>query len=293
MPDDQAATLTLPAGRVLGYAEYGDPGGEPGFYFHGHPGSRVEAGLAHEAAARAGIRVIALDRPGYGQSGFQPGRRILDWPADVAAAADALDIDDFAVLGASGGGPYALACGYRLPDRVTRVGVVSGVGPFDAPGATKGMRWQNRIGFGLGARFPFIARFLMWSMSRRVRRNPARVVDAVARAMSGPDAETVRRPEVRAALARVITEAFAAGHQGAAHDIVVLGRPWGFALEDVRVPVALWQGEEDALVPPAMGRYQAERIPNCTARFYPGAGHLLVIDRIAEVLSDFRPMGPG
>ena len=117
-PDRQ--TLTLRDGRALGYAEYGDPGGIPGFYFHGHPGSRLEAQLADQAAVETGIRIIALDRPGYGRSDFQPGRRILDWPSDAAEVADQLGIGAVPVLGASGGGPYALACGYVLPERFRR-----------------------------------------------------------------------------------------------------------------------------------------------------------------------------
>jgi pimeloyl-ACP methyl ester carboxylesterase len=281
------ATLTLRDGRALGYAEYGDPEGTPGFYFHGHPGSRIEARLAHDAARKGGVLVIALDRPGYGQSDFQAGRRILDWPNDVAEAADALDIDTFAVLGASGGGPYALACGYALRERVTRVGVVSGVGPYGAPGVTVGMRWQNRVGFRLGARFPILARLIMRSMARQVRRNPDRVVDAVARAMSGADAAAVQRPEVRRVLAEDIGEAFRQGHLGAALDVVLLGRPWGFHLRDVSTPVNLWQGEADVLVPPAMGRYMAAQLPDCRARYFPVEGHLLVIDHMAEIIEVF------
>jgi pimeloyl-ACP methyl ester carboxylesterase len=280
--------LTLRDGRTLGYAEYGDPAGDPGFYFHGHPGSRLEAQLAHEAAAERAIRIVALDRPGYGRSDVQPDRRILDWPGDVAEAADQLGLRTFSVLGASGGGPYALACGYALPQRLTKVGVVSGVGPFGAPGATEGMRWQNRVGFGLGARFPFLARFIMRSMARQARRSPERTVEALAKAMSGADAEAVRRPEVRRVLADVISEAFRQGYQGAALDVVLLGRPWGFDLREVSVPVFLWQGESDVLVPPAMGRHQAGQIRNCQARFFPGEGHLLVIDHMAEILDEFR-----
>ena len=278
--------LTLRDGRTLGYAEYGCPEGEPGFYFHGHPGSRLEAQFAHEAAALKGLRIIALDRPGYGRSGFQPGRKILDWPNDVAEAADALGIQRFAVLGGSGGGPYALACARAIPERLTKAGVVSGVGPYDAPGATEGMRWQNRVGFQFGARFPTLARFIMWSMERQVRRDPVRTVEAVAQAMSSVDAEIVRRPEVRQALAAIISEAFRQGSEGAAWDVVLLGRPWGFRLEEITTTVYLWHGEADMLVPPGMGRHQAEQIPNCHARFFTGEGHLLVIDHMPEIIDE-------
>lgn len=281
------ATLTLRDGRSLGYAEYGNPRGEPAFYFHGHPGSRLEAQLAHEAALSRGVRVIALDRPGYGRSDLQPRRKILDWPTDVAEAADMLGVARFAVLGASGGGPYALACAHAIPQRLTKVGIISGVGPYDAPGVTEGMRWQNRVGFKLGARFPVLARLIMWSMARQVRRNPERVVEAIAKAMSGPDAEVARRPQVRRALAAIIAEAFRQGSRGAARDVVLLGRPWGFRLEEITTKVHLWQGEADTLVPAAMGRYQAERIPGCRARFFPAEGHLLVIDHMTEIVDEF------
>ena len=261
-----AQTLTLRDGRRLGYAEYGKPDGEPGFYFHGHPGSRLEPRFADEAATAAGVRIIALDRPGYGLSDFQPRRTILDWPRDVAEAADLLGLQRFAVLGASGGGPYALACAHAIPERITTVGVISGVGPYNAPGVTQGMRWQNRIGFQLGARFPPLARLIMWNMARVVRRRPERVLDAIAQAMSPVDAAIVRRPEVRQILAADIAEAFRQGSRGAALDVVLLGRPWGFRLDEITAAVLLWQGEADTLVPPAMGRHMAARFPTATRR---------------------------
>lgn len=280
-------TLSLRDGRRLGYGEYGKPDGEPGFYFHGHPGSRLELQFADEAAADAGVRIIGLDRPGYGLSDFQPHRTILDWPRDVEEVADMLGLDRFSVLGSSGGGPYALACAHEIPERITRVGVISGVGPYNAPGATRGMRWQNRVGFQLGARFPPLARLIMWSMGRQVRRRPERTLDAIAQAMSRADAEIAGRPEVRRILAAVIAEAFRQGSRGAALDVVLLGRPWGFRLDGIKPVVFLWQGEADVLVPPAMGRHLAAQIPNCHATFFPGEGHLLVVGHMSEIVQAF------
>jgi pimeloyl-ACP methyl ester carboxylesterase len=287
----ESRTLSLRDRRRLAYAEYGDPDGTPGFYFHGHPGSRLEPRFADAAASSSGLRIVALDRPGYGLSDFRPRRRIIDWPADVAQVADALGLDRFSVLGSSGGGPYALACAHALPERVTRAGVISGVGPYDAPGATDGMRWQNRVGFRLGARFPPLARFVMSSMERQLRRRPERTLDAITAAMSPRDAEIARRPEVREILAADIVEAFRQGSRGAALDVVLLGRAWGFGLDEIQAPVYLWQGEADVLVPPAMGRYLAARIPDCRATFFPDEGHLLFVDRMAEIVEVFA--GPG
>ncbi len=288
-----AQTITLHDGRRLGYSEYGKPGGEAGFYFHGHPGSRLEPEFAARAAAEAGVRIIALDRPGYGLSDFQADRTILDWPRDVAEAADIFGIERFSVLGASGGGPYALACAHALPERITRAGVISDVGPYSVPGATEGMRWQNRAGFQLGAKFPPLARLIMWNMARVVRRRPERVLDAIAQAMSPVDAEIVRRPDVRQILAADVAEAFRQGSRGAALDVVLLGRPWGFRLEEIAPAVFLWQGEADVLVPPAMGRHLAAVIPNCQAAFFAGEGHLLFVDHMSEIVRVFAPSGGG
>jgi pimeloyl-ACP methyl ester carboxylesterase len=281
-------TLALHDGRRLGYAQYGRPDGEPIFYFHGHPGSRLEARFARQAAAEAGHRLIALDRPGYGLSDLRPGRAITDWPDDVAEAADQLGLGRFSVAGASGGGPYALACAWRMPGRVTRAAVISGVAPYQVPGITRGMRWQNQVGFRLGARWPVLARALMRSMQRNISSRPERTIDALARAMSPADAQIVRRPEVRDVLVADITEAFRQGIAGAAGDVALLGRPWGFSLREIEPEVHLWQGEADTLVPPAMGRYLAEQIPHCHATMLPGEGHLLVIDRMPDLIEAFR-----
>jgi pimeloyl-ACP methyl ester carboxylesterase len=281
--------LQLSDGRRLGYAQYGRPDGQPIFYFHGHPGSRLEARFAHQAAAAAGFGVIALDRPGCGLSDAKPGRTLTDWPADVAEAADKLGYSRFFVAGASGGGPYALACAWRLPSRVIRAAVISGVGPYQVRGITRGMRWQNRVGFQLAARWRALAGVLMRSMRNSVVGRPERTVDALARAMSPADAEVVRRPEVRDVLIADLREAFRQGSDGATDDMVLLGRPWGFSLGEIEPEVYLWQGEADTLVPPAMGKYLAERIPHCHATVLPGAGHLLIIDRMPDLIEAFRP----
>jgi len=280
-------TLQMRDGRRLGFAEYGLPDGSPCFYFHGHPGSRLEAGVAHEAAASAGVRIVAFDRPGFGLSDFDPGRTILSWPRDIEAAADMLGLGQVAVLGASGGGPYALACAYALGERVSRVGLISSIAPYQAPGVTEGMRWQNRVGFQLGARFPPLARLIMWSMARQLDRDPERTVDAIVAAMSPSDAKIARRPEIRRMLRADITEAFRQGSGGAARDVVLLGAAWGFDLGEIRPTVLLWQGESDVLATPAMGRHLASAIPDCRATFYPDEGHLLAFEHMPEIIRAF------
>src|SRR4051794_20731127 len=121
--------LRLSDGRRLAYCEYGSPAGKPVLYFHGWPGSRLEAKLADPVAKKFNAKIIAIDRPGFGMSDFKPNRTLLDWPLDVCELADALGLDRFAVVGVSGGGPYALACARRIPERLTSVAVICGVGP--------------------------------------------------------------------------------------------------------------------------------------------------------------------
>ncbi len=275
-------TLRLTDGRFLGYAEYGDPAGKPVLFFHGFPGSRLEAQLAHAAARRLGARVIALDRPGFGLSDFKRGRTYLDWPDDVAQAADLLAIERFAVMGLSGGGPYAAACALKIPQRLSAVGIVSGVAPVSTPGAASGMSLQNRLGFIAGRFYP-LARAAMWWMGRQARLSPERLISSVRRSFAEVDGPILTRPEMRDIFVADVREAFRQGSRGAAWELAMHSRPWGFRLQDIQMEVHLWQGEADANVPVAMGRHQAGAIPNCRATFYPGEGHFMAIDRMEEI----------
>ena len=189
-------SIRLPDGRRLGYAEYGDPAGKPVLHFHGTPDSRLEGTLPSvaEAAARLGVRLILPDRPGIGLSDFKPGRAILDWPADVLALADALNLPRFALMGLSGGGPYAAACAYKIPQRLTRVGIISGVAPPDMPGA---MGLLDRTSDGqavrLGAKSPWLLRLVLAYTVFQFRRDPAKLVAQTAAEVSPPDQAALAR----------------------------------------------------------------------------------------------------
>lgn len=282
-------TIRLKDGRLLGYAEYGDPAGRPVFFFHGFPGSRLEARLGEAAARRLGVRVIAPDRPGFGLSDFQPGRTIGDWPDDVVEAADALGIDRFAVVGVSGGAPYAAACALKIPQRLTGAAIVSGTAPADAPAAIEGMMLLNRVFLRLAALLPGVARLLMWLLGQLVRRFPNRVLALTSRSAPPSDKAVLARPEIRATFLADMAEAFRQGSRGPAWELRLFARPWGFRLEEIAMEVHLWQGEADVNVPPSMGRYLAQTIPSCRARFYPDEGHLLAVDRMEEIQAALFP----
>ena len=136
-------TIHLSDGRLLGYAEYGDPEGKPVFHFNGYPGTRFEAKLISDAAVRVGVRLIGIDRPGMGLSDFQPGRQILDWPDDVIELADALGLDHFSVVGVSGGGPYSASCAFKISDRLSACGIIAGTPPMNL--ASGDITRSNRV----------------------------------------------------------------------------------------------------------------------------------------------------
>jgi pimeloyl-ACP methyl ester carboxylesterase len=270
-------TITLRDGRTLGYAEYGDPTGAPVFFCHGTPGSRLDRHPDESIARSVGVRLIVADRPGYGLSTFQPGRRILDWPDDLTQLAETLGIGHFAVMGASGGGPHALACGYRLPQRVTRLALLASVAPFDIPNATEGMAAINRRSFMVARRAPFwLLHAISGWQARVLKRNPAALLDVLESQLPEADRAVLAIPAFRQELLASVAEAFRQGGRGHAWEERLFARPWGFRALDVRVQVYLWQGETDTLVPPSMGRYLAAAIPECVPTFLSDEGHLSI-----------------
>jgi pimeloyl-ACP methyl ester carboxylesterase len=279
------STLTLKDGRILAYAEYGNSDGKPVFFFHGMPGSRLFC-PSEEITKTVGVRLICVDRPGYGQSTFQPQRSIPDWPRDIARLADSLGLGKFAVAGHSGGGPYAEACAYALPERVTAAAVISGAGPLDTPGATQGMTALNKFGLTAGHYIPWAMwQVLVWVFYHRRAEDPAADIDRQTGHRPLADEEQISKPEVRQACVLSETEAFHHGLRGLAWDTRLLTRPWAFRLKDIRIPVLLWHGSADDATPVNMGKYVAAQIPNCQARFCDGEAHLLLFPHWHEILT--------
>jgi pimeloyl-ACP methyl ester carboxylesterase len=274
--------LRLADGRWLGYVEYGDPAGQPVFLFHGLPGSRLQHHPDTTIAARLGARLIALDRPGFGLSDPHHRRTLPDWPADVAALADHLGIQRFAVVGVSGGGPYAAVCAWRLAERLTSVGLVSSL----APGSRRGMNWVPALLFELGQLGDWALKPPAHLIAHFARRHPAHYLAFVQRRLPAADQRLFAQPAVRAMFCTDLATAFQRGPWGAIRDVVLLGQPWGFPLADIRVPVRLWHGERDTIVPVRMGRHLAATIPHCQARFLADAGHFLVIEHWRTILAE-------
>jgi pimeloyl-ACP methyl ester carboxylesterase len=233
--------------------------------------------IVNSATASAlGLRVIVPDRPGMGHSQSQTGRRIVDWPNDVVDLAAALGLETFAVLGSSGGAPYAAACGALIPSRVRVIGVLGGVAPADAPGFLSSMSGPLRMMFRLGRSAPAVLRILFRLNLRAVRRGGLRAGERMARWAPEPDRILLQRAEVSGGFMACFEEACRQGPAGPAEDISLIARPWGFDLDAVKVPVLLWHGELDRNVPVTAGRYLASVFPNCRATFYAEDAHLSV-----------------
>ncbi len=269
---------------MLGYAEYGDPAGTPVFFFHGSPGSRLQRHPDASIAAGLGARIITIDRPGYGLSDFQPGRTLLDWPADVSQLADALHIDQFAAIGLSGGGPYLLACAYAMPERLSSAHVISGMGPLDEPDALEGSMPSMRLGLGIARRAPWLARLALEPAARILRLNPIAAKKLLPVSMPKADKEAFAQPDIQAIDRQDLAEAYRKGGQALHWEVVTLTRPWGFRLEDIHTKIHLWHGEEDTTVPPNLARYVARSLPDCEPRFYPGEGHTLIYKYWRDIL---------
>ncbi|MDW7644115.1 MAG: alpha/beta hydrolase [Desulfuromonadales bacterium] len=273
MEDDRTHIVLQKDGRRFGLSEFGAPTGKPLFYFHGFPGSRLEARLVHEVARRQHIRLIAVDRPGYGQSSYQPHRRLAHWPRDIAAIADILELDRFSVLGVSGGAPYAVACARFMPERLISTGIVCGLAPLDEADLLGRLKGRDRRFVWLKKLPRPLYRLPLLLAGMAARRRPQRLLRLIARTLPPCDRAVITDGEIGPLLASSLREAFSQGNAGAFADLLLYGEPWDFALEEIRTPVLLWHGERDTVVPCAMGHFLAEKIPDCKGIFLADEGH--------------------
>jgi pimeloyl-ACP methyl ester carboxylesterase len=277
-------TVRLRDGRSIGIASVGRDDGFSIIHCHGSGSSRLEVTLFAAQADAAGVRLISLDRPGVGRSDPKPGYRLLDWPADVAEVADHLGIERFAVEGLSAGGPYALACAARIPQRLTACGLVSTISPPDLMRevGTRAMRALGWIGTHTPHLLLLYARLVQLltgsdaaSTEKYLARYAARLGEA--------DQQLLSDPEVRRQIAQVMAESFRQGARGNLEVVLSEIRPWGFQVEQIALKkVFLWHGEQDRIAPVAPVRLLAGLLPHCTATFYPDEGHFSTMAHHAQ-----------
>jgi pimeloyl-ACP methyl ester carboxylesterase len=272
-------TLLLPDGRTLGYAVTGDRDGPPVFYFHGWPASRMEAALIDSLP----VRLIALDRPGYGASSPQRGRRLLDWPADVATLADHLGLRAFHAVGVSAGAPYALACAAVL-GRVCGTALVSPLPPLAGAGAPlpdvlgRRLCWLRRLGSHARIGWAVMAGIRLGLRGGLV--DPQKVIDGA----SSPRDASALTPERRRRLIEAWREGLRHGVAGAMSDARIFASPWNLDLDVIRTPVAIWHGTADLVVP--AGTLSAYAALPAQRHMLEGEGHFsLALTRANEILT--------
>jgi pimeloyl-ACP methyl ester carboxylesterase len=281
-------------GRRLSFAEFGRSRGAAVVWMHGTPGARrqipVEARLFAETND---LRIIGIDRPGIGSSTPHLYRDILDWTGDLAELCDVLDIDTLRVIGLSGGGPYALAAGAAMPDRVHGVGVLGGVAPTQGPDAiSSGLMTLAAYAAPVlsVARLPL--GFVLSRAIRLVRPFAGTFLDTYAAVQPRGDKELLARPEFRAMFLDDLLNGSRSHFGAVLSDIILFTRDWGFEAADVQVPVHWWHGDSDHIVPYAHGQHLSARLPHGRFTTIDGESHLGGLGVATEVLSQLMELGP-
>ena len=277
-------TLTLKDGRKLGFVEYGDLNGKAVFHFNGSGGSRLEYPADQSILTDLGIRFIATDRPGHGISDPQPDRKLLDWPDDISQLADHLNIDRFYVQGWSAGGPHALACAYKLPERVLAGGLISGLAPPDRPQPYEGLPLPNRMLMIVGRSVPGLVYFVRRMMRGMIMGDPEEVIEKLAATFPEEDGQVIRDFGYQELLVNDIQEGYRQGWQGPAQDDIIINTPWGFKIDEIQVRIDIWQGGLDKNVPVNHGQYQHELIPNSRLTVLPDQAHVYLLSHWREIL---------
>ncbi|MGA8691586.1 MAG: alpha/beta hydrolase [Methyloceanibacter sp.] len=281
-PSPPARILVVPGGRRIGCAEYGDPCGLPVLALHGTPGSRLMFALSDGAARERGIRLIAPERPGYGLSDYRHCESLAQSAEDLSAVANGYGLDRFAIIGVSGGGPYAVAAAAAMPDRVSLLVLVGPVGEM-AEGRVR-MSRVHRLLFGVLARVPVATRIFFRSLRYVVSSAPDTAHRWLLRRVKASDRDILARPEVKASLQAALGEGLRPGVEGAVQDLRLYCAPWRLRLTEIDVAAVVWQGSDDTIVPPAAAYGLARTLPNCRLDVIPAAGHYWVFGRFGLIL---------
>lgn len=281
-------TIEIKYGKLIGFAEYGDPNGLPIFFFHGFPGSRLEAGRFHDVAASNQFRLIGIDRPGMGLSSIDKKRRILGWAADVESFADCLGIDKFSVIGHSGGGAFVAACAYAIPHRLNGAAIVSGMAPFDNPESRVGMARGQRIANQLIKTVPWLSTVMMM-VTAKMLKNPNKMIKLMIKQLPEVDQLLFRDPDSAKAIINSTLEAFNHGVAGSSQEMRLLVNPWRFDLQNVTYPVTIWHGTLDTQVPVSHAKIYANLMRGAKLNIIENEGHhSLIKNYIEEILTGCR-----
>lgn len=288
MTDSIHDQVTLPDGRTLEYLVEGDSDGYPLVHHHGTPGSAVPYPSYATAAKERGLALIQYTRAGYGESSPRPGRSVAAVAEDVAALLDHLGHTEFVTLGWSGGGPHSLACAALLPDRCRAAATGAGVAPYTAEDLDflDGMGPENHEEFGAAlVGREALEPYLRTEAETLTTVTAEQLADALGGLVSPVD-RAYATGEFAARSLASFQRACLRGIEGWAEDDLAFTRDWGFDLAGITVPVSVWQGAEDRMVPFAHGKWLAANVPGAAVHLDDDQGHLSLWGRIGEILDD-------
>ena len=266
-------SITLADGRALAWVAFGPVDGRPVLYCHGFPSTGLEAAFVEEAAHAAGARVLAPDRPGYGRSDHAPGRTLTDWVDDAVALLDHHGTETAPVIGFSGGGPYALACAWRRPERFARVATFGALDWLADLGSEADMAALSQVSIRLARRFPPAQAAIFRLLAILIRIAPQTLFSLLSAGHCPADRAVFRDPRARSRWTRALHDSVMQGAVGAITELRLYVSQRPFALHDVEVPVELWHGLDDTVVPSRHGERLASALPQCEARFLADEGH--------------------
>ena len=285
MQDSDDRTVRLRDGRTLCFAEYGDRHGFVVVNAHGGLACRTDVAAADSAARATGVRLISPDRPGIGRSDPHPGRTLLDWAADTSQLLDQLGVQHCAAMGWSMGGQYAAALAMQLPPRVRRTAIIAGALPLTDLDIFGQLPTMDRAFTRLSQYAPPLAGLGFAAMGLTARVMPARYGRLAARELGPADAEVLHADGL-ATFGAMSAEALRQP-RGVVEDYRAWLRPWGFAPEDVTIPVDIWAGTDDQLVDHRWPAELARRFPTSTLFMRPG-GHFVAHRCYPEIFDRLR-----
>jgi pimeloyl-ACP methyl ester carboxylesterase len=288
-------SVGLADGRSLQASVSGPDQATPLVFHHGTPSDRTQSRPFAEAAAVRGLRLVSYSRPGYGGSSRQPGRTIADCAADTLAIVEQLGAGRFYTAGWSGGGPHALACAALLPDRVLSCATIAGVGPYGALGLDflEGMGRDNHEEFGAALAGPSKLQGYLELQAQVLAQVTGEQVAAALGDLVSPVDVGVITGDFAAYLATTFRRSVASGIWGWFEDDLAFTRPWGFDLDEIGVPVVVWQGGQDRMVPFAHGRWLTTHVPGACARLLTEEGHLsIAVASFGEIVDDLLANRP-
>ena len=292
MPAD-TSLMTTPDGRQLEYRVTGRLDG-PAVLFHtGTPGATVDFSGVTGAASAAGVRLIGYSRPGYGRSTERPGRSVADVVEDSVALLDELGVHEFRTLGWSGGGPHALACAALLPGRCKAAALLASVAPYGA----RGLDWMDGMDQSNVEEFTAtlagvdeLVAHLQPDVEGLANISGAELAEGMGGLLSSVDKAAVTGT-FSDELAFAFRGAVENGVAGWRDDDLAFARDWGFELSSITIPVAVWQGRQDRMVPYAHGEWLVAEIPNARAHLFEDEGHVSLIAQIDKILADLATLG--